>query len=102
MKDKTVVRGEEEMRTERHYDTEYLSYLANARDEWVKLYKVYSYERDDVRHQWFFSSLKSAKKIIPELKKTRGMIDIYIKELQCYVDDVGLIWVEHVHYITDD
>jgi hypothetical protein len=90
------------MRTERHYDLEYLSYLKNARDESVKLYKVYSYEEDYVRHQWFFSSLKSAKNFVLELKKASDMTDIYIKELQCYVDDVGLIWVEHVHYITDE
>jgi len=90
------------MRTERHYDLEYLSYLKNARDEWVKLYKVFSFEEDDVRHQWFFSSLKSAKRFIPEFKKTNDVTDIYIEELQCYVDDVGLIWVKNVHYMTDD
>ena len=102
-KNKTIIRGEEEMKTEKHYDSECLFYLKNARDEWVDVYEVYGYEEEDgVRHKWFLPSVKVAKEFVSDYKTKNALVDFYIRELQCYVDDVGLIWVKYVNYITND
>lgn len=87
------------MKIERHY--EYVeNYLVNRRDEWVKIYEVYAYGVNDL-NIWYFSSLVDAKSYA-SIRKNIGLVDdTYIKELHCYIDKVGIIWVRYIHTIDD-
>lgn len=87
------------MKIERHYEC-VEDYLANRRDERVTIYEVYMYGEDNL-DLWYFSSLEPAKRSLSNLKKVGLCEDSYIKELQCYVDKVGIVWIEYIHTIND-
>lgn len=87
------------MKIERHYEC-VEEYLASVRDEYIKLYQVYMYGENDI-DIWYLPSLEVAKRAVSNLKTVGLGDDAYIKELQCYVDGAGIVWLRVTHIIDD-
>jgi len=88
------------MKIERHYEC-VDDYLANHRNEWVTIYEVCMYGEGAV-DLWYFSSLDVAERSVSNIKKASWLdLDGYIKELQCYVDGAGIVWVRYTHTLDE-
>jgi hypothetical protein len=88
------------MEIKRHYEC-VDDYLANRRDEWVDIYEIYAYGENKCGEGtldiWYYSSVEDAKGYF-KIRKAIGLgDDTYIKQLNCYVDGAGIVWVRYTH-----